>query len=129
MTDQYCPPFTLEVEAGPGAVRLRLVGDLDYDTSEQLVERARACLAADPAPQTLVLDCSGLRMCDSSGVSALLLIHRGTSPGGVVLQLWDAPGFLLRTLEVTGTRHLFGLDGADARSERAQDGPPPVPSG
>ena len=44
-------------------------------------------------------------------------------------QLWNAPGSLLKTLEVTGIRHLFVLDGADAQGERAQDGPPPVPSG
>ncbi|MFD9292455.1 STAS domain-containing protein [Streptomyces sp. NPDC060030] len=128
MTDLPCPPFTLEVEAGPGAVRLGLVGDLDYDTSEQLVERAQACLAAEPAPQALVLDCSGLRVCDSSGVSALLQIHRDTTSRGVVLQLRNAPDFFRRTLEVTGIRHLFVLDGADDRGERerAQDGPPPA---
>ncbi|MFD6279902.1 STAS domain-containing protein [Streptomyces sp. NPDC060209] len=125
MTDLPCPPFTLEVEAAPGAVRLRLVGDLDYDTSEQLVESAQACLAADPALRDLVLDCSRLRLCDSSGVSSLLLIHRGTTSGGVVLHLENAPAFLRRILDVTGILHLFALDGAGRQAERAQDGPPP----
>ncbi|MEU0135584.1 STAS domain-containing protein [Streptomyces sp. NPDC006296] len=126
MTDLSCPPFTLDVEARPGVVRLGLVGDLDYDTSEQLVERAEGCLAAGSAPQALVLDCSRLRMCDSSGVSALLLIHRGTEARGVVLHLEGAPDFLRRTLDVTGTGHLFVLDGAVVGGERAQDGPPPA---
>ncbi|MFE4451305.1 STAS domain-containing protein [Streptomyces sp. NPDC056796] len=129
MNDLPCPPLALEVEDGPGTVRLRLTGDLDYDTSEQLVERARAGLAAGPGPRDLMLDCSGLRLCDSSGVSALLLIHRATTAGGVALHLENAPAFLGRILDVTGIRALFVLDGDGAQAERAQDVPPPVPSG
>lgn len=103
MTELPCPPFTLAVEAGPGAVRLCLAGDLDYDSTEELVERAQACLAADPGLRDLFLDCSGLRLCDSTGVSGLLLIHRGTTSRGVALHLENAPGFLRRILDVTGT--------------------------
>ncbi|MDQ0795777.1 STAS domain-containing protein [Streptomyces sp. B1I3] len=124
MTDRPCPPLTLAVEAGPGAVRLRLAGDLDYDTSDQFVERAQACLAADPGLRDLFLDCAGLRLCDSTGVSGLLLIHRGTTSRGVVLHLENPPAFLLRILDVTGTRRLFALDGAGRQAERTEDGPP-----
>ncbi|MFC8596169.1 STAS domain-containing protein [Streptomyces atroolivaceus] len=126
MTEHPCPPLTLAVEAGPGAVRLRLAGDLDYDTSEQFVERAQACLAADHAVRDLFLDCSGLRLCDSMGVAGLLLIHRGTASRGAVLHLEHPPPFLRRVLDVTGTLHLFALDEAGREAEQAEDGPPPA---
>ncbi|HWU10881.1 MAG TPA: STAS domain-containing protein [Streptomyces sp.] len=122
MTERPRPPLTLAVEAGPGAARLRLAGDLDYDTSEQFVERAQACLAADPGLRDLFLDCSGLRLCDSMGVSGLLLIHRGTASRGVALHLEHPPAFLRRVLDVTGTLRLFVLDGAG----QEESGPLPV---
>ncbi|WP_405663783.1 STAS domain-containing protein [Streptomyces sp. NBC_01166] len=128
MTGLPSPPFTVGVEAGPDAVRLRLAGDLDFDTSDLLVERARACLAAEPGPQDLFLDCSGLRLCDSMGVSSLLLIHRGTSSRGVALHLENPPAFLRRMLDVTGTARLFVLDGAGRQTEQ-EEGTPPAPSG
>ncbi|MFD5875238.1 STAS domain-containing protein [Streptomyces sp. NPDC060322] len=126
MTELPCPPFTLAVEAGPGAVRLCLAGDLDYDSTEELVERAQACLAADPGLRDLFLDCSGLRLCDSTGVSGLLLIHRGTTSRGVALHLENAPAFLRRILDVTGTRQLFVLEGGGGQAEQAEEGPPPA---
>ncbi|MFI2783495.1 STAS domain-containing protein [Streptomyces sp. ALB3] len=141
MTERPSPPLTLGVEAGPGAARLCLAGDLDYDTSEQFVERARACLDDDPALRDLFLECSGLRLCDSMGVSSLLLVHRGTTSRGVVLHLEHPPAFLRRILDVTGTLQLFALDGAGRQDEQEEEGgrtpadaryqsvPPPAPSG
>ncbi|MFE6189598.1 STAS domain-containing protein [Streptomyces sp. NPDC056465] len=128
MTDRSRPPLTLAVEAGPGAVRLSLVGDLDYDTGEQLVERAEECLAGDPGLRDLFLDCGRLRLCDSTGLSSLLLIHRGTSSRGVALHLENPPAFLRKVLDVTGTAGLFTLEGAARQAEQAEqteDGPPP----
>ncbi|MFH9471284.1 STAS domain-containing protein [Streptomyces clavifer] len=128
MTDLHCPPFTLTTEPGPGTVRLRLVGDLDYDTSEQLVERAHDCLAAEPGLRDLFLDCAQLRLCDSMGVSSLLLIHRGTSSRGVGLHLENPPDFLRRILDVTGILPLFvpGPSVGETGGAHAQDGPPPA---
>ncbi|MFF3835758.1 STAS domain-containing protein [Streptomyces sp. NPDC002458] len=128
MTERPRPPFTVGVEAGPDAVRLCLAGDLDFDTSDLLVERAQACLAADPGPRDLVLDCSGLRLCDSMGVAGLLQIHRGTTSRGVALHLENPPAFLRRILDITGTARLFVLDGAGRRTEQ-EEGTPPAPSG
>ncbi|MET9593513.1 STAS domain-containing protein [Streptomyces sp. NPDC006516] len=131
MTDLTSPPFSLTTEAVPGAVRLRLAGDLDHDTSEQLVERARACLAADPGVRDLVLDCAQLRLCDSMGVSSLLMIHRATTSRGVGLHLVDQPAFLRRILEITGIRQIFGPRGPGRLAGQAhvEDGPPSAPSG
>ncbi|MGW1814326.1 STAS domain-containing protein [Streptomyces sp. NPDC002125] len=131
MTDLNSPPFSLTAEAGPGSVLLRLSGDLDHDTCEQLVERVQACLSADPGLRDLILDCERLRLCDSMGVSSLLMIHRRTSSAGVVLHLVNQPAFLRRILEVTGIRQIFGPQGSGRLDGQAhaEDGPPTVPSG
>ncbi|MFE6484022.1 STAS domain-containing protein [Streptomyces sp. NPDC057757] len=99
--------FTVTVEAGPGTVRLRLVGDLDYDTSEELTRQADDCLAGHPRLHELVLDCAGLGLCDSMGLSALLMIHRRTSARRISLHLDNTPAFLDRMMDITGTRTLF----------------------
>ncbi|MEU1485955.1 STAS domain-containing protein [Streptomyces sp. NPDC005752] len=135
MTTLPHPLFTVTVETGPGTVHLRIGGDLDYDTSGELAARADACLEAH-GPDALHLDCTELRMCDSMGVSTLLLIHRSTAARGVRLHLDSPPPFLERILAVTGTRHLFETSGADEQPEQAQadEGtmygvPPRTPSG
>ncbi|MEV0011566.1 STAS domain-containing protein [Streptomyces sp. NPDC051840] len=127
MTERPSPPLTLQVEASPGVVRLCVAGDLDYDTSDQLVERFQECVEADPALREVVLECAGLRVCDSMGVSSLLMLHRGTSARGIRLSLDDPPPFLSRILYVTGTGHLFGVAAGGARGPAGlpEDGPRP----
>ncbi|WP_406390381.1 STAS domain-containing protein [Streptomyces sp. NBC_00887] len=107
MTAQPSRPFTLIVEAGTGTARLHLVGDLDYDTSGELTRQADACLTEFPDLRELHLDCAGLRLCDSMGVSALLMVHRRTSARNVALHLHNPPPFLERVLDLTGIRKLF----------------------
>lgn len=103
------PPsaFTVTVEAGPGSARLHLAGDLDCDTSHQLVPYVDRCLDAHPGLHALQLDCAALRFCDSMGLSALLTVHRRTTARDVRLHLDDPPAFLQRLLRVTGTLQLF----------------------
>ncbi|MEU0148701.1 STAS domain-containing protein [Streptomyces sp. NPDC006288] len=113
------PLLTVAVEAGPRTVRLRIGGDLDYDTSGELAARAQACLD-EQSPDALHLDCAELRLCDSMGVSTLLQIHRSTTARGVRLHLDSPPPFLERILAVTGTRHLFETTAADEQPEQAQ---------
>ncbi|MBH0247607.1 anti-sigma factor antagonist, partial [Streptomyces cavourensis] len=62
MTALPSPLLTVTAEEGPGWVRLRLTGDLDYDTSSELVARAMEQLAARPGLDELYLDCAGLEM-------------------------------------------------------------------
>ena len=58
-----------------GRARLRLTGELDYDTAPELIA-AVAELRGD-GYQELVIDLAGVSLCDSSGLSAL----RGGAPG------------------------------------------------
>ncbi|MGC5363683.1 STAS domain-containing protein [Streptomyces sp. DT24] len=119
MTTLPRPPFTITVEAGPGTVQLRLVGDLDYETSDELVRQVEECLADHPHPRDLRLNCAQLQLCDSMGVSALLLTHRRTDARGVRLHLDNPPSFLERILEITGTRQLFMPAAETHRAESA----------
>ncbi|TRV80821.1 STAS domain-containing protein [Streptomyces sp. 130] len=101
------PPLRLTVETGEKTTWLRLAGVLDHDTSEEFGARATACLDAGPGPAELRLDCAKLRLCDSMGLAALLMIHRRTSARGITLVLDDPPASMERMLRITGTRHLF----------------------
>lgn len=107
MTALPTPLLTVTAEEGRGWVRLRLTGDLDYDTSHELVVRAGDWLAVRPELRELRLNCAELRLCDSMGVSALLQIHRDAAAEGVYLHVEDAPPFLERIMRITGIQHLF----------------------
>ncbi|MFD5789926.1 STAS domain-containing protein [Streptomyces sp. NPDC087866] len=115
------PFLSLTVESEGGVMRLRLAGVLDYDTSDGLVARAGACVEADPGAGGLHLDCEKLRLCDSTGLSALLMIHRRTTDRGITLFLDNPPPFLERMLDVTGTRHLFAAENETSRQSRSDE--------
>ncbi|MFE9960057.1 STAS domain-containing protein [Micromonospora sp. NPDC005299] len=67
--------MTIEVDRlDAGRARLRLTGELAFDTAPELVSVA-AELRRDGCPE-LLLDFAGVVLCDSSGLSALVVIHR-----------------------------------------------------
>ncbi|MFH0245566.1 STAS domain-containing protein [Streptomyces sp. HK10] len=103
MTPMHRPSFALAAETGPGTARLRITGDLDYETTEELVGAVRLHLGGRPAPDDLRLDFAALSTCDSTGLSGLLLIHRLTGVHGTRLHLDNRPSFLERFLDITGT--------------------------
>ncbi|MFJ9624184.1 STAS domain-containing protein [Streptomyces sp. NPDC101181] len=120
MTALPSPLFTVTAEEGRDWVRLRLSGDLDYDTSHQLVSRAVDGMAGAPDARDLYLDCAGLSLCDSMGVSALLQVHRDAAARRVRLHVDNAPPFLERIIRITGIQHLFAR--AEGRQENRGDG-------
>ncbi|MTE17891.1 STAS domain-containing protein [Streptomyces sp. TRM43335] len=127
MTPAQRPSFSLTVETAPRAVRLLVAGDLDYDTSEALVEAARRYLAPGAgaeAPDDLHLDLAGARSCDSTGLSALLRVHRLAGDHGARFHLDRRPPFLERLLDITGTlTHLTSpVEGDGGAEDRSGDG-------
>ncbi|WBB81201.1 STAS domain-containing protein [Micromonospora sp. WMMD882] len=54
--------------------RLRLTGEIDFDTAPDLVRAAGRALAE--GYDDLTVDLAGVTLCDSSGLSAFLVIHR-----------------------------------------------------
>ncbi|MFJ5830748.1 STAS domain-containing protein [Streptomyces sp. NPDC093089] len=106
------PDHTLEVKAvaaPDGILYVTLAGDLCWDGAEELLDATRAHLDPAAAPADLRVDCAGLTLCDSTGLSALLALHRLAEAAGVPLHLDRRPPFLDRLLLLTGTyEHLTG---------------------
>ncbi|MFE9295466.1 STAS domain-containing protein [Streptomyces niveus] len=84
-------------------VCVSIEGDLDYDSSQQLLDETREQLSRHPGTRQLRLDCSRLALCDSMGLATLLAIHRVTDAAGVRLHLDGRPASLDRVLRLTGT--------------------------
>ncbi|MGV9255194.1 STAS domain-containing protein [Streptomyces sp. NPDC003697] len=108
MTTVPTGPLDVTVlRTAPTVVTVRVVGDLDYDTGDELVDVVTEHLArsgsAGAACRDLRLDFAGLTWVDSMGLAALLMIRRRTGAAGVTLHLDNRPDFLDRLLGVTNT--------------------------
>ncbi|MGW1988285.1 STAS domain-containing protein [Streptomyces collinus] len=108
MTHQPADLLLATHTATAHTVELVVSGDLDYYTSDEFRDAASAALDAHhnqhgPVLRHLHLNCRALGAIDSSGLSALLALHRRTHPAGVTLHLDHQPCFLVRMLEITGT--------------------------
>ncbi|MEV4659694.1 STAS domain-containing protein [Micromonospora sp. NPDC049301] len=89
-----------------GRVRLRLSGDLDYDSAPELIAAADE-LRGDH--QQLLIDLTGVSFCDSSGLSALLVVHRAAG----AIRLTGVSRILQRMLDRTGLAELLAVEHAD----------------
>lgn len=101
------------------SARIRVVGDLDYETSDDVVDSATQLLARQVDLVDLHLDFSDLTFLDSAALSGLLLLHRRTTQSGVQLYLDHRPSFLDRVLQVTGLQGHF----VASHSDTAAGGP------
>ncbi|MGW8366529.1 STAS domain-containing protein [Streptomyces wedmorensis] len=97
----------LAVESRPGGrsdtAVLLLKGELDHDTAAPL----RSALQSNDEATRLVVDCAGLRFCDSTGLNLLLRARlRHLARGGSV----DLSGLrspVARVFEITGALLVF----------------------
>ncbi|MBJ6637303.1 STAS domain-containing protein [Streptomyces sp. DHE7-1] len=101
MTQHSATEFSLTTDNAPSTLTVRVAGDLDYDTCDELVDTVVAGLAGPPAPRHVRLDFAALTWIDSMGLSALLMIHRHTCAVGAVLHLDNRPDALERMLRQT----------------------------
>ncbi|MER7908576.1 STAS domain-containing protein [Streptomyces sp. NPDC003444] len=116
---------TIEVdedEHGPWTV-FRVQGELDLVTSPRIRRRVHAAVAG--GRHDLVMDLSGVRFCDSSGVGVLVASRRllRSCGGRLRLILPDAgDGHVAKVLAALGVRRLFevyeDVDGALAGPAR-----------
>lgn len=112
MPDQL---LTIEVtRLDAGHVQLRLTGELDYDTAPELI--AAAAQLSDTGGQQLLIDLTAVSLCDSSGLSALLVVHRAAG----AIRLTGVSPQLRQMLDRTGLTELLAVDhvatDADLRS-------------
>ncbi|GIJ76801.1 anti-anti-sigma factor [Micromonospora phaseoli] len=90
--------------SGVGRAELRLTGDLDFDSAPELLD-AVAELRRDGYHE-LIIDLTGVGLCDSSGLSAFVVAHRG---GTAPLQLVGLNATVRQLLDRTGLAELLQL--------------------
>ncbi|MGW3018968.1 STAS domain-containing protein [Streptomyces longwoodensis] len=118
MTDLHSDEFVLTVLCDPLTLTVRVSGELDYDTSDDLLRAVVAHLTEPCGFRDVRLDFRDLGYIDSTGLSALLMIHRRTSAAGVLLHLDHRPDFLERMLTMTNV--LDHLTAPGRREEAAE---------
>jgi anti-anti-sigma factor len=86
---------------------VRLDGDVDISTRTDL----RRDLVRLGDAETAVVDLSGVRYIDSSGITELLLIHRQRKERGLSSLRLVVPdgGNIARIVELTGLRKMFAI--------------------
>ncbi|MFE3638247.1 STAS domain-containing protein [Streptomyces cellostaticus] len=119
MTQHPATEFSLTTVSAPSTLIVRVAGELDYDTSDELVDTVAAGLARAPAPRHVRLDFAALTWIDSMGLSALLMVHRHTRAAGAALYLDNRPDVLERMLGHTNV-----LDHLTAPVTQDAPGPP-----
>jgi anti-sigma B factor antagonist len=87
---------------------LELAGELDIATADLLTAMIKELIRIGHT--TLVLDVSGLRFCDSTGLEALLQSHDEAWKAGGSLRLVGVHGVLERVLEIARCRQIFEMD-------------------
>lgn len=112
--------FAVDVRRDPRGLVFVLRGELDFHSVVQLYEAGEKELATDQ-PSPVVIDCSQLTYCDSTGISAFVRLHQQQTGQGHVLRLAAVPDFLGRLFALTGLDQIMSLH-ADTDEALAADG-------
>jgi anti-anti-sigma factor len=96
------------VRTGDTAV-LRLDGELDCATADQVDEALDAVLADHQPPQVILIDADRLAFVDVSGLAPLIRVRRQLPPGGS-LQLRNARRQVVRVIRLLDLADELGLD-------------------
>jgi anti-anti-sigma factor len=103
--------------------RVTLTGDLTHVNADELLDAVDQELAAHPGLRQLHVDCAGLEVCDSRGLSTLLMLRRRTESLGLELHVVNRPRALDRMLDRTGTlEYLTGDNPRDALADQEPSG-------
>ncbi|MEU7479787.1 STAS domain-containing protein [Lentzea sp. NPDC042327] len=97
--------FSVTVRTVAAGVVLTIRGDLDAHTSPGVLARTGELSLS--RGQLLVVDLSGLRFCDSSGISAFIAARNLAVGAQADVVLVAVPRQVLRVLDVVGLGALF----------------------
>ncbi|MFK8907004.1 STAS domain-containing protein [Streptomyces sp. YS-3] len=98
--------FAVAARRTAGAAVLSLTGELDHDTVEPL--RTALAEQIEAAPARIVVDCAGLRFCDSTGLNVLLRARASAAQtDGPVIELAALQPPVARMFEITGADAVF----------------------
>ena len=104
---QTTPLAVAEHPAHGGVVCLGVSGELDLATAADL-EDAVATAAALPGVREVLVELSGLRFLDASGIAALNRARNHAARTGVLVRAEGARGVVRRVLELTGVGERLG---------------------
>jgi anti-sigma B factor antagonist len=97
--------FSVTRDAGVDERVLRLSGELDHDTAPALRAALRRCEAAGAG--RVLVDCSALRFCDSTGLNLLLDARSRARARGAAIVLVGMVPRVARVFDLTGAASLF----------------------
>ncbi|MEV8093124.1 STAS domain-containing protein [Kitasatospora sp. NPDC085879] len=114
--------LTVSVDGSAGRWVLRLVGELDHDSARPFREALDRTLADTPG--LVVVECSGLSFCDSTGLNLLLRARLSALARGGEVVLAAPTAMVQRMLQITGAREIFRVfdSAAEAGPEPGGDG-------
>jgi anti-anti-sigma factor len=109
----------VETRHHAGTVVLALSGELDHDTAEPL--REALARQVEEGAERILVDCSGLGFCDSTGLNVLLHARLAARENGGRIELAGLQPPVARMFDITGARAIFRV--YDGVSEALTDGP------
>ena len=92
-------------------VTLHISGDLDLTTTSTFVSAAMEALQG--TPERLTIDASGLRFCDSSGLSGFVQVWKAAERSGISVHVTHPRPQLARVMEMTALARMFLTDPAE----------------
>ncbi|GAA2775692.1 STAS domain-containing protein [Streptomyces rameus] len=101
--------FSVDVRPDRQASVLALRGELDHHSVVQLREAADAILSRPRPAMLVVIDCTALEFCDSSGIGGLISVYQRLSVHGGTLRLAAVPGSVARVFKLTGLEHVISV--------------------
>src|SRR3954454_17670390 len=103
--------FTLEQASTPSGTRLLTVsGEIDLVTSPKLVVAGREALWRGDT--RIIVNLTNATFMDSTGLAALINLHRSAARAGGCLTVVCPDGPVRRLFAISGTEAMFELDGA-----------------
>lgn len=97
--------LTVRERPADGAVVLALAGELDHDTADPLREALADGLGT--GTDRILVDCAGLRFCDSTGLNVLLRGRLAAQETGIRLELAALQPPVARMFHITGADEVF----------------------
>ena len=111
-SDVSKPNFRIEVDRDVAGATVTVAGDIDMATVDRLEDARATALAQHPS--RIVIDLSGVRFIDSSGIKFLIDTDRLSRSGGWTLKLVRPAETAMRVFIVTGTdKHLPFVEAGD----------------
>jgi len=96
--------FSCTTDTSPGMAIVHAAGDIDLATADQLWE----ALLAHLIPGTrVVLDCTGITFCDSTGLRTLIRAHHHAAATGADFALCAIDGPVGELIKLAGTTGLI----------------------